>query len=131
VEKTRPGEEDAWRSNAVRPLELLVELNTAAYSPETLSCSGCCEGLLTSHVDVCGVAENTPRISSAEREAVGVNAVGMWALRTSSLSTLVLASAFMRLTYGERDLIKTIKLHVIHFYIVFLGSFGEVRLVCV
>jgi hypothetical protein len=118
VEKTRPGVEDAWRSNAVRPLELLVELKTAAYSPETWRRSGCCEGLLTSHVDVCGVAENTPRISSAEREAATANAVGMWALRTSLLSALVLASASTRLTYRERDLIKTIKLHAIHFYIV-------------
>jgi len=63
--------------------------------------------------------KNTSRTSSAEREAVGVNAVGMWALRTSSLSTLVLASASTRLTYGERDLIKTTKPHAIHFYVVF------------
>ncbi|MFZ8808273.1 MAG: hypothetical protein ACO2PN_09245 [Pyrobaculum sp.] len=63
--------------------------------------------------------KNTPRTSSAEREAVGVNAVGMWALRTSSLSMLVLASVSMRLSYWERDLIKTIKLHVIHFYLCF------------
>jgi hypothetical protein len=75
--------------------------------------------------------KNTPRPSSAERWAVAVNAVGMWALRTSSLSTLVLASVSMRLTYGERDLIKTIKLHAIHFYIVFRKSFGKVRLICV
>jgi hypothetical protein len=68
--------EDAWRSNAVRPLELLVELKTAAYSPVTWRRSGCCEGLLTSHVDVCGVAENTPRTSGAEREAATANAVG-------------------------------------------------------
>jgi hypothetical protein len=119
VEKTRPGVEDAWRSNAVRPLELLVKLKTAAYSPETWRRSGCCEGLLTSHVDVCGVAENTPRISSAEREAVGVNAVGSVGVEKPSLFMLVLASTSTRLTYGERDLIKTIKLHVIHFYIVF------------
>jgi hypothetical protein len=63
--------------------------------------------------------KNTPRISSAEREAVGVNAVGMWALRTSSLFTLVLASVSMRLSYGERHFTKTFKPHVIHFYIVF------------
>ena len=63
--------------------------------------------------------KNTPRTSRAERGAVGVNAVGMWALRTSSLFTLVLASVSMRLSYGERDFIKTIKPHMIHFYIVF------------
>ncbi len=63
--------------------------------------------------------KNTPRTSSAEREAVGVNAVGMWALKTSSLFTLVLASVSMRLSYGERHFTKTIETHVIHFYVVF------------
>jgi len=63
--------------------------------------------------------KNTPKTSSAEREAVGVKAVGGVGVENPSLFTLVLASASMRLTYGERDLIKTIKPHVIHFYIVF------------
>jgi hypothetical protein len=46
--------------------------------------------------------KNTPRTSSAERGAVGVKAVGMWASRTSSLFMLVLASASTRLSHWER-----------------------------
>jgi hypothetical protein len=70
-------------------------------------------------VDVRGVAENTPRTSSAERGAVGVKAVGSVGLENLPLFMLVLASVSMRLSHWERHFTKTIKLHVIHFYIVF------------
>jgi len=38
------------------------------------------------------------------------------------------STASMRRSYWGRRLIKTIKLHAIHFYTAFLGSFGEVCL---
>ena len=75
---------------------------------------------------------NTPRTSNTERGAASRRCgLEARALRSFSLLALFLASSSMRRSYRERRFAKTINLYVIHFYIVFLGSFDEVCLVSV